>query len=449
MDKENKDVADTGGMPLMGDAGQPQEVLGQVVAEKKGKSNVSRLLGLTIVVGVIVLLAGVLLLYQKVKKRNEVEAPSAKLELPKFAKKNDAVESDFINGKKREIEKHDEALARARIEEEEAQARRKAAALDAAGVGGGNAAPTPSGSYGKTQGGYSQEACPAGGCPQTPNERKLQGDVAVALQGEGANGVGGSGNSQFPESLPPNNRWKPNGLPENYPSRPTMPNFNGVMPVNNQVAEDTSIGVKLKPTVAQARYAGNLSNMDYLLKKGTVIPCSLKTGIDTTLPSLVICTATNDVYSANGKTQLITRGATIHGEQQSSLQLGQARVFCLWSRIDNPDGTYAELDSPAADAMGFGGIGGYVDTHFADRFGAAILVSIIKDASQFALSNLAKNQNQQAVPSNTMNAGSTMAQEVLRSTVNIPPTLIVNPATRVNVIVARDVSFESVYKVIE
>jgi len=191
--------------------------------------------------------------------------------------------------------------------------------------------------------------------------------------------------------------------------------------------------------------------MDYLLKRGAVIPCSLKTGIDTTLAGLIICTATNDVYSANGKLLLIARGAMIHGEQQSSLKLGQARVFALWTRIDNPDGTTAELDSPASDAMGYSGIPGYVDEHFGERFGSAMLISIIKDGSSFALSNLARNGNggQQFNPTNTANTGSSMAQDALKSTINIPPTLVVRPASLVNVLVARDISFEKVYRVVK
>ena len=42
-----------------------------------------------------------------------------------------------------------------------------------------------------------------------------------------------------------------------------------------------------------------------------------------------------------------------------------------------------------------------------------------------------------------------MAAEALRNSINIPPTLVVLPATVVNVMVARDVSFENVFNVVE
>jgi len=225
----------------------------------------------------------------------------------------------------------------------------------------------------------------------------------------------------------------------------------GIFPqAQAQPAQQNGIAAQLQPTSLANGKVGRLSNLDYLLKRGTVIPCALKTGIDTTLAGFVLCSVTNDVYSANGKTLLIERGASIFGEQQSSVKQGQARVFVLWTRIDNPDGTYAELDSPATDAMGFNGIGGYVDNHFGARFGAAILISMIKDVADFVTAKATNNQNSTAPTyTNTSNGAASMGQEVLKNTVNIPPTLTVNPATIVNVLVARDLPFDSLYKVIK
>jgi type IV secretion system protein VirB10 len=141
---------------------------------------------------------------------------------------------------------------------------------------------------------------------------------------------------------------------------------------------------RLQASVFDARSAARFPDMDYLLKRGTTVPCALKTGIDTTLPGIVICTALNDVYSASGKTLLIERGASVFGEQQSSLKQGQARTFVIWTRIDNPNGVFANIDSPASDVMGYSGIPGEVDTHFWARFGGAIMISLIKDFSQSA-----------------------------------------------------------------
>jgi type IV secretion system protein VirB10 len=195
-----------------------------------------------------------------------------------------------------------------------------------------------------------------------------------------------------------------------------------------------------------------LPNLDYLLKKGTTIPCVLKTGIDTTLAGFVICEVLGDVYSANGKVLLIERGATVFGEQRTGLKQGQARTFVVWTRIDNPSGVFANIDSPATDQMGYNGIPGYVDTHFWARFGGAIMLSLIKDFSAAYSQRLAQSGNGMTgqVPyQNTQQATENMAAEALRNSINIPPTLVVLPATVVNVLVARDVSFENVFSLVE
>ena len=213
------------------------------------------------------------------------------------------------------------------------------------------------------------------------------------------------------------------------------------------------LAARLQPTVLQARTAGKLPNLDYLLKRGTSIPCALKTGIDTTLPGFVICNVLNNVYSANGKVLLVERGATVFGEQQSQLKQGQERTFVVWTRIDNPNGVFANIDSPATDQMGYSGIPGYVDTHFWQRFGGAIMLSLIKDFSQAYSQRVANSSNTGATAaqpySNTNQATQDMAAEALRNSINIPPTLVVLPATVVNVMVARDVSFENVFNVVE
>ena len=83
-----------------------------------------------------------------------------------------------------------------------------------------------------------------------------------------------------------------------------------------------------------------------------------------------------------------------------------------------------------------------MDRHFADRFGAAILVSVIGGAIQSAV-----NRSQQSggtVILNPSGAGD-VATEVLRSTLNIPPTVRVAQGERIQVLVARDLDFRSVY----
>lgn len=206
---------------------------------------------------------------------------------------------------------------------------------------------------------------------------------------------------------------------------------------------------KLEPAVLTPRLAGTLPNTNYLLRQGTLIQCALITEIDTTLAGMTTCSVTQDIYSADGKVLLIERGSKINGQQTSALVQGQARVFVLWTRIDTPHGVTMNIDSPAAGQLGAAGIAGYVDTHFWERFGGAIMLSTIKDLSAIIV---AKNSPQNGRGNNFENsqeAAEQMATKALENSINIPPTARVNAATVVNVMVARDVSFEGVYKVVK
>lgn len=209
-----------------------------------------------------------------------------------------------------------------------------------------------------------------------------------------------------------------------------------------------SLSARLASTDTPARAAGIIANRNMVLAKGSFIDCVLETRIDSTVPGMTSCIVTRNIYSDNGKVLLIERGSKITGEYQSDMKQGQARIFVLWNRIKTPHGVTVNLDSPGTDPLGGSGMPGYVNRHFAERFGAAILLSVIDDAFATA-ANLAQKgrDNQTIVYQSTSSSANDMATEALRHTINIPPTLYKNQGERINVLVARDLSFEGVYDV--
>ncbi|WP_282446428.1 TrbI/VirB10 family protein [Escherichia coli] len=88
-----------------------------------------------------------------------------------------------------------------------------------------------------------------------------------------------------------------------------------------------------------------MQNMSMTIAKGTMIPCGTSTELDTTVPGMVSCRVTRDVYSLDGLVKLIDKGAFVTGQMNGGLKNGQARVFVLWERAVNPDGTFVNLDS--------------------------------------------------------------------------------------------------------
>ncbi|CAA9891716.1 conserved hypothetical protein [Candidatus Methylobacter favarea] len=214
----------------------------------------------------------------------------------------------------------------------------------------------------------------------------------------------------------------------------------------NTGGNSTPLGDALEPTTLATARAQMLPTLTYLIPKGRKGDCTLETAIDSQLPGLVTCVLAYDIFGAGGKVPLLKRGTAINGETRASVQQGQNRLFVIWTQARTEHGVIAQLDSPATDALGRSGIAGEADNHFWDRFGAAILISVINGVIQ-AGSNYASgagNSGGTTFNYNTQQPNSVMT-EVLRSTVNIPPTLNIPQGERIQILFARDVDFRSVY----
>src|SRR5207237_7091125 len=119
-----------------------------------------------------------------------------------------------------------------------------------------------------------------------------------------------------------------------------------------------------------------------LLPKGAFIDCTLETAIDSTLPGMTTCIAATDTFSADGSVVLLERGTKLVGETRGEVRQGAARVFVLWTEARTPTGVVVPLSSPGTDELGRSGLPGEVNRHFWDRFGAAILLTVLNGAVQ-------------------------------------------------------------------
>jgi type IV secretory pathway VirB10-like protein len=114
----------------------------------------------------------------------------------------------------------------------------------------------------------------------------------------------------------------------------------------------------------------------------------------------------------------------------------------LWTEARTPTGVIVPLASPGTDELGRSGLPGDVNRHFWERFGAAILVSVIDGAIQAAVQSQREGDD-----TIIYDPGATrdIMTEVLRSTINIPPTVVKPQGDRIQVLVARDLDFRRVY----
>jgi len=209
-------------------------------------------------------------------------------------------------------------------------------------------------------------------------------------------------------------------------------------------SKDSSIDQSLHPSKLQPMQASFRPNRHCLLSRNTMIRCAQATAIRTDRPGLIGCPIAQDVWSDDGTTLLVRKGAMAKGEQRDAVLQGQGVIGAIWDEIDDGD-VHIPLNSPATDPLGAAGIPAYVDEHFWQRFKGALMVSLIGDFGQ-ALANKATGSGQTITFSNSSNATQDVAAETLRNTINIPPTAYSNQGSVINIFVARDIDLSGVYE---
>ena len=128
---------------------------------------------------------------------------------------------------------------------------------------------------------------------------------------------------------------------------------------------------------------------------------------------------------------------------------GQARVGILWNEVTTPKGITVQLASPAAGQLGAAGVGARMKYHFWQRFGGAIMISLIGDLGDYYGNRKKSSSNQSISFENSSETAQDMATEALKNSINIPPTAYINHGTLINIMVARDVDFSGVYEVVK
>jgi type IV secretion system protein VirB10 len=211
--------------------------------------------------------------------------------------------------------------------------------------------------------------------------------------------------------------------------------------IPRSAAPSSALATLLTPTLTPAVRPSVLPTQRLLLPKGAFIDCTLETAIDSTLPGMTTCVTATDTFGADGTVVLLPRGTKLVGETQGQVQQGSSRVFVVWTEARTPSGVVIPLDSPGTDALGRSGLAGKVNRHFWQRFGAAILISVINGGVEYAV----QSQNRGGAVIYDPGATQEVMTEALKGTVNIPPTVTVANGSRIQVLVARDVDFRSVY----
>lgn len=245
----------------------------------------------------------------------------------------------------------------------------------------------------------------------------------------------------IPQPAPPAPAYQP-PPPQRASNEPVLvidtgtgaaPGSNAAGPVANA---PTDVGEASSATVR----ATVIRNRATIVGQGTLIPAVLESALDSTRGGSVRALVSGDVRGFDGSRILIPRGSRLFGDYRADLQPGQNRALINWTRLVRPDGVAIAIGSPASDPLGRAGVRGKVNSHFLERFGAAILQSSLDIGVNLA-SRLGNNNSPVivALPGTTQ----ALAQPLTQGA-QIRPTLRVRHGTALSVFVARDLDFTAV-----
>lgn len=198
------------------------------------------------------------------------------------------------------------------------------------------------------------------------------------------------------------------------------------------VIDTTAAPADAEAGAAPPAVAARLSRPATTIAQGTLIPAVLETALDSTRPGHVRAIVSQDIKGFDGGAVLIPRGSRVFGDYQADMAAGQNRALVQWTRLVRPDGVTIALASPAADMEGRAGIEGRVNSHLLQRFGGALMQSVLNVGGALIGQSLNRDSSVIIALPTAGGAAPVAAPQ------GPQPTLRVDAGTRLTVFVARD-----------
>ena len=235
-------------------------------------------------------------------------------------------------------------------------------------------------------------------------------------------------NSQIPgnpELLPP--------ASGEGPAQQTTPYSTGGVNPAGQTGKQAFLRTPGDPYGADEDLKGSVHGPKPLtIMEGTGIPYRLSEGATSDMPGQINAEILQNVYdSMTGDVLLIPQGTRVVGTYDVAVSAGQERMGVIWNRLVFPDTSSRQIGSMAgADQAGLGGMKDLVDTHFWEKFGSALMVSLIGAGAQLSQ----PQQSAFAAPSSTSAAIGAMTQQMsqfgqaqAQQGLAIPNTIVLRP----------------------
>jgi type IV secretory pathway VirB10-like protein len=228
------------------------------------------------------------------------------------------------------------------------------------------------------------------------------------------------------------------------PQLPDLPTGAVLSPVSAQnegLSRAEVFSARVGTERVEVSQAQRMSGIDRLVPQGAIIGAVMETALNSDLPGFARAIVQRDVLSFDGSAVLIPAGSRIIGKYQSGIARGASRVFIIWTRLIRPDGVSVTLASPGIDEIGRGGVPGKVDRHFLQRYGGAILLSVLTGGLNVAAASASGGGGTVVV--GTASEASALATQAAAD-LDIPPTITTPQGALVRIFVAQDLDFSAV-----
>jgi len=192
--------------------------------------------------------------------------------------------------------------------------------------------------------------------------------------------------------------------------------------------------------------AKRMAHPSYTIASGELLHAVLETAVNSDLPGMVRAELTRPVYAYTGERELIPAGSRLIGQYSSAVFQGHSRVMIVWNRVILPKGIVITINSPGTDALGRAGMGAdHVNRHFIARFGEATLLSIIgAGVANLGVTTGDQHNSASAYRSAIAQSFQQSAGQSLQNSLPIQPTITIYQGAKINVFVAKDLSFYQV-----
>ena len=202
--------------------------------------------------------------------------------------------------------------------------------------------------------------------------------------------------------------------------------------------------------------ATSIGDLHRTIAQGRIIQATMESALNTDLPAPIRAIVSRDTYAEAGNTPLIPKGSRLIGSYNTTLGSGQTRVFVVWTRVIRPDGVDVALGSPLTDAIGQAGISGQLDTKFQQMFARSLLSSVMNIAVAIGADKIqggdttttttttgsqTSGDAATTATTNALNRLGSVTDSFIQKFISVPPTILVDQGTPVNVFVNKDIVF--------